>query len=527
MPKPAFNPNAPHEVIGEPEKPKFDPNQAYQPADAPHGASMDPLNAAAIGASQGLTLGYADELAGGVEAVLGKGAEALGYSEPQSWRDRYVTGRDAQREMVHRAETDQPLAYHGADIAGSVVSPVTKILGPTKGLSTAANLGKATLGGAITAAGGSSADLTKGPAEAEKFAGDVGMGAGLGLGVQALSAPIGYVAGKLSPENLSQMAEQRAVKATLGQNKKGIKELVKTGKLQETGRDLLSEDAAGGPAVGYFSNAEDILPKVQAKKDYYGKAIGDVGKSIDQVSTGAVNSENIVATLNQELASIPPLPKNAGVISALKKEIDYYKTKGPMSFEDAQIHKGQYVFKPTDTTTQTLGQDITNKARSAVGTEMEDAAKRLATDPSISPEVRDKLALYEQLKKKYGSFATADKYGQERAISDLSNRFVSPSDQGLGAAATVAAAASGGAMPLAQGAVTGLVNKQLRERGSAFAARTMDKLSKIMASDPAGLNRFRGALEKAASEGPQALMLTHSLLADNPEYRDTIEKAQP
>lgn len=505
----------------------FDPEVYLKETNPP---PLDPFNAVLAKGSQGLTGGYADEILGGIEA----GAAKMTGDE-RSLGDVYREKRNVHRLRAAQASHDQPKTAAAADMAGSLalgLSPVGRALGPSAKLGTAANLGKASATGALISAGGSNTDLTKGPEGLSKFGADVGKGAVLGGAVQGLASPMSYVAGKFAPGVLAQSAELRAVKAAIGQNKGAFTKMQQEGSLQKTGRDLLS-DEAGGPAVGYFSNAEDILPKIQAKKQFYGQKIGKVGEAIDAASPGAVDPASIAQKLKEELKGIPAMPKNSGVRDALQKEIDYYETKGlqagvqgpasPMSFSEAQSHKGQYVFKPTDSTTQTLGQDVTNKARSAVGAEMEDAAKRIANDPNTPMSTKDLLDQYGKLKSKYGSFANAEKYGEKKVMGDLSNRVVSPSDYGAAAATGIASAAAGNPLPAVQAGIAGVANKQLRERGSAFAARTMDKLSQIMASDPAGLNRFRSALERASSEGPQSLMLTHALLAEDPSYREVIE----
>lgn len=495
----------------------FDPEEYLKQTNPP---TMSPADAAVSKVSQGITLGYGDEILGGLEGAY---AKATGDTRP--FTDIYREKRNVHRLRSAQADHDYPIGAKAADIgsaAAMTFTPVGKALTASKNIGAGLNFLKSAVIGGITAGGGSNADLTKGPGELSKLGEDVGKGAALGVGAQALATPVSYVAGKFSPGVLSQNAEQRAVKATIGQNKAAFTRMQQDGSLQKTGRDLLS-DEAGGPAVGWFSNAEDILPKVQAKKQYYGKAIGDVGKEVDSIVGNSVQSNSIAAELEQELKKIPPLPKNAGVRNALEKEIEYYRTKGPMSFEEAQAHKGQYVFKPTDSTTQTLGQDVTNKARGAVSRGMETTADALANAEATSPEAKAKLDLYKRLKSKYGSFANAEKYGEKKVMGDLSNRFVSPSDYGAAAATGIASAAAGNPLPAVQAGIAGVANKQLRERGSAFAARTMDKLSSIIAADPAGLNRFRGALEKAASEGPQSLMLTHALLAEDPAYREVIE----
>lgn len=541
MPKPEFDPSKPFVAA---EKPAFDPNKEFKAVDENPVPTMSPADAVVSKLSQGLTGGYADEILGGLEAAGLKAGEKVGLVDDQKpFIERYREQRDIHRRRSAQASHDYPILGGAADLAGNaaaLMSPVGAAARAVKGAGYLANGAKILGTGAAMGAGGSNTDLTQGPGQAAELAKDAGIGAGVNLAGHALLSPIGYVAGKFAPGVLAEGAEQRVVKATIGQNKGAFNKMQQQGTLQKTGRDLLNAtDAEGNPVVGYFSNAEDILPKVSAQKEAAGKAIGDIGQTIDDLvakpasfnnttqtmsrSPQAVSGFEIAKKMEAELAALPATPKNSSVRGALQNEIDYYKNRGMMGFEEAQRHKGQYVFKPTDSTTQTLGQDVTNKARGAVSSEMDNAAEQLAANPNTTPDIKDKLGLYKSLKSKYGSFADAEKYGEKKVMGDLSNRVVSPSDYAAGATTGVMAAAAGNPLPAVQGAVGGIVNKQLRERGSAFAARTMDKLSQILAEDPAGLNRFRGVIEKSAANGPQSLMLTHKLLSQDPSYQEVID----
>jgi hypothetical protein len=510
----------------------FNPDEYLSKVQQPR---MTPLDAGISKLSQGLTLGYADELLGGIETAGAEVGERLGLAEPKDAMQRYREFRNIHRARAAQAEQDQPEVALGAELVGSGVtafSPVGAALTPVRGAGALANTARVVGGGALAAGGGSSAELTTNNADQyQEFAKDVGTGAALNSALTAAGKPIGYVAGKFSPSYLSNMAEQRAVKSAIGQNKKAFKDLKTSGTLNRAGRELLeATDDAGNPVLGWFSNSEDILPGLQQNKSKVGQQIGEVSNLVDQAVPQAIDNEAIARNMQQELAKIPEIPSTAGKRNQLKKEIDAYMAKGKMSFSDAQKYKSAYPKSPMNMTPaqQRLGMDTVSGMRASVGKEMEDAAAKLAADPKTGPETADKLRLYENLKKKYADLLRLEEGTDNNVTNMLSNRFVQPSDYLVGGltAATELGTGNTGVVTAGKTAATTAINKQLRERGSAFAARTADKLAKIMAADPAGLNRFRGVLEDAARRGPQALMLTHTLLSEDPEYQQTLE-SQP
>jgi hypothetical protein len=442
---------------------------------------------ALAGAGQGASFGFADELAG-------LGSAAKGALSGQGFE--YKKKRDEWRKWFEKAQKENPGAYLAGELGGSLgtaVIPGVGILG---------NLGKAGLvtKGAITGAGvgalsGIGQSTAENPLDIAKDAKNAAiLGGGLGAAGGLAAKGVSKLASKL-PE----IAEQRAFKAATGQNKKAFKEAFKTDSLETKGRDLLTTDEAGGPVVGWFSRSEDIAENASKKSDFFGKKIGEIGEQIDKTAENAIEGRKIADEILKYASNIPDTPKNTSVIKNLLKEAQFYENKGNFSFSDAQKFKGTYKFKPTDTTTQVLGQDATNAVRGIVSKEMENTAEALAKE-NPNTKLADLLGKYKEVKQKYGSFETAQKAAEERTLGNLSNRFVSPSDYGIGAAAGLGTAvATGGAavpsMILAGGGA--LANKLARERGSAFAARSADLADRAWNSTSA--DRLRSLLEKYPS----------------------------
>jgi hypothetical protein len=208
------------------------------------------------------------------------------------------------------------------------------------------------------------------------------------------------------------------------------------------------------------------------------------------------------------------------------KEAEFFSKKGDIGFGQAQKLKNSYKFKVMDPSTQHLGQDATNFVKGAIGGEMDDAAVRARGQIGDSlSQARDLIDKYERFKGKYGSFAAITKAAENRVESNLSNRFISPSDYflggagGLGSVAITGEPFSGAAI----GAASAILNKFARERGSAMVARSAYAVANLLQKRPEALGRFAEELSKAAQGGAGALIMTHMALMNNPEYKRLIE----
>ena len=345
-----------------------------------------------------------------------------------------------------------------------------------------------------------------------------------GLAKPAMKAVTDPVAGYLK-----KVAAERAVKAATGQNVGALRNIAKiTAKnpgdlaraeanIGRAGRDMLDEGV-----LGYFDTPETLAPKLSAKRKEYGQKIGEIGAEIDQAVPGAVDFQKVAQRWTAYADSLPDTPKGKALKERIYERAAEMELAGKQSFAHAQFEKGQYKFNPTEADTLVSNQDISNKLRSGISDEMTDTASALAKD-APDPRVKELLESYGAIKGKYGSFKSTSDAATARAVSNLSNRFVSPSDHGMGMATGVASAVTTGGLDvpsLVKGAVAAGANKQARTRGSAFAARSLDKVAKTLEQAPEALGKFRRALEVAAQSGAGSLSVTHHLLLENdPEYR--------
>jgi hypothetical protein len=177
------------------------------------------LESAGRGAAQTASLGFADELAGGAEALLdkarGSGAD-LG--------DLYRQHRDESRANYRAAQEANPNAYTAGEAAGVVGTMLIPGLGE---LGAAKTLGGAVLGGAALGAaqglGSSEADLTKGDVGGAAL--DTGLGALVGGAAGAVGHGVGKVVDRVSGRAAQgvRLAEADAAQEANATAQKGVR----------------------------------------------------------------------------------------------------------------------------------------------------------------------------------------------------------------------------------------------------------------------------------------------------------------
>lgn len=455
-------------------------------------------------------------------------------------------------EEDSKREADYAKEYPAANLTKNLVAPLALPI-PNLGMANAvggagklAGLARGALGTAdavVPQMATSYADTalrTGDMDQAAKSAEDTGM---LGSAFHLTPQLARYIKGQVLPQGLAGAAEERAFKAATGQNKKAFKDAymqkaqemgrdVPEGetvtKVNQIGRDLLTPDESGKPVLGWFDSTKNLAPKLEAKAKDFGKQIGAVGDQVDNLVPQAVSGENIAGRMRDYAETIPNIPSKANLKAQIMKEAEAYSGNGGMNFSDAQKYKNAYQFKPVDSGLNVLPQDVTNAMRGSVGKEMEDTVSKLVSSPETSPEARKQLELYNFLKSKYGSFKTAGKAANDRIMSDLSNRFVSPSDYGMGAVAGLGSMMTGGHGPIAaaaMGAAGAGANKLIRTHGNAFAARGLDALDRLVSS--AEGSQFRPILERAAQQGPVALEQAHEMLRRTDANYRKLTEGQP
>lgn len=187
------------------------------------------LQSALLGAQQGATLGFADEMAGGTQAALDKLAQLTGQSSPTdvsaklaaqgftgdigptSTEDLYSQARDVSRKDFSQAQAENPKSYLAGELAAAAATSAL----PVGSAARASDLASAIrTGGIVGGVAGAGASEKQGLGLAK----DVAMGAGIGAvgggvlksGVDKFGKLTGLLGKNMSPEELALYRAARA-----------------------------------------------------------------------------------------------------------------------------------------------------------------------------------------------------------------------------------------------------------------------------------------------------------------------------
>jgi len=296
-----------------------------------------------LGASQGATLGFADELSGLAS-------------------ENYIQGRDESRAIVDMAKNANPYAYAGGEMAGSALTAATP-----GGLP--ATFGKAAMSGAAiggaAALGSSRADLAKG--EVVNAAKDALIGGAMGAALGPVALGVGRGVGAVINRFRPQAAAAEAVASKAAQSANEIEAATQAGtqksfyeqsmELQKEGSQMVKEpfrfrpgQATGNPELALAEMKAANFPKtmtaaqLEERKQtalsakmldmYVDKVAADpaaLGRS--DVGNGLVTTvENHIASLAKERSSVAgPLYQQASELAGNKRIIPTDATQQAMS----------------------------------------------------------------------------------------------------------------------------------------------------------------------------------------------------
>lgn len=462
-----------------------------------------------VGAGQGVTMGFGDEILGALGAFASK-SPSYGGSE-ESTTELYRRLRDKARAQDTLAKADNPKSYIGGSLGGSAATALIPGLGIAKGATLATGAGKAALAGGLVGAGESEADLTDPIRNGGKFVGDVAMGAGLGGVTQGVMGTAAKGLGAVTPSALRKLAETRAAKAVLGNNQKSFTEAsARPGGVRSLGRSVLDEGI-----VTPLASHEAMLARASSKSSKYGAGIGNLLDTIDEkLGKHTLKGTDIADDILTYRKGIPDVPQNEAVRESLRKQAQYYSEKGAFGARDLQDLKNSYKYDPREQASLSLGKEASNEMKKIVGGNLEKNIDKMA--PLAGADVD-----YAKLKEGYGAATTAKNALKRQVQRDTKNRLIEPSTY-----MSAAGAAAGGAGGLGSIGI-GAANKAFLRYGNQLTATGADKAAAILEKSPEILKEFAGplsnAMQKSLQSGGPSFAVTHQLLMKNPRYKQIIE----
>lgn len=371
-----------------------------------------------------------------------------------------------------------------------------------------------------------------------------GLSAGLGAGFEALGMGVRKLAPHImkSQEKVKDLAESikeeagvRAVKAATGQQKKALMEIAggrnrkdAIKKIADFGEQLREVNPITGKRLVVAGDTvQSIAKKAAAAKEKAWGMVDDIYSKADELAAGKTVSVDDIANSLMERATLmdavspEELKARDEIMKVAERFMDRFGDN--ISLSKAQELKNKFI-PAKGLAAQTLQiLDIESKAivREAITDAMGDGIKR------ISPQMHND---WKNAMKWYGISAQASGDATERAIANISNRWISPSDYatGLGGGLLLSKAGEQGgpAVKLAITVAAGLANRIVRSRGSSTVSAGLSKLATTLEKNPEALGKFADVLGKAALRGSDQFAITHGILMLNPEYSGIINKQE-
>lgn len=269
-------------------------------------SNISELESAGLGALQGGSLGFADELEGGLKAL----PEAM--ISDKKLKDLYQQYRDMARKRYSEAKEANPKSYLAGELGGGLTSAVIPGGAIAKGIGL----------GAGSALGASDADLTKG--EIGQATKDTIIGGTIGGTLGAVGQKIGT---SLAPEAMDQSAAVKALKAVgikpnLGRNIPGVENPV--GSNIPVGKTILEQEAL--PIMGGAENIQKTLSEkasegIQKTGPILREASDAIKTNPQLASNRPPISSTLYSTLQSELNNLPKTGEMIGLGESIEKNV--------------------------------------------------------------------------------------------------------------------------------------------------------------------------------------------------------------
>jgi hypothetical protein len=426
------------------------------------GPSISKKESAARGVAQGATLGFADEIAGGVESLWEKAK-----GDPAEFGELYKKHRDESRAAFEQAQKANPASYTAGEVGGAIGSALIPGMAIAKGAGLASAAGRAALIGGTAGAGYSEGESAKDVAL--DAAGGAVAGGVIG-GVAHVVAP--HVARGVSSagKKIKGTAERFAARA-LGAERGTINKLGQE-KIQAAGRQALDEGV-----ISPLASADKMSSRNAAVGEKGGKLMGKVYDAIDEKGASKFNPLDVASKVDDELGGFYRSPINKGEARQLDNTLESIMMRGDKNIplKEAQVLKQelQKVANWKNNLNVTEKEKMARSAYKIVSQAIDDAAEKGSKE--IGAEGLEETL--KQGKKLFGNSKTAETLLKNRVAREQGNKFFGLTDNitgvgALGYGATTGDWATAGGIYAAK--------KGLGKYGSQNAALLLDKAGNIL-----------------------------------------------
>lgn len=477
------------------------PKQDY--AQAPKVSSKE---SALRGAAQGVSLGFADEAVGGIEALWEKAK-----GNPAEFGNLYSQYRDESRAKNKAAQEANPASYTSGEVGGAVASAFIPGGALAKGAKLAHVAGRAALTGGIAGAGYSEGE------NAVDIGKDVAAGAALGGTVGAVAPLVGRGISKVGDKAKSgaEWLSARAQGAERGTIKKLGAEKVKA-----AGRYGLDNKI-----ISPLASTDDKIARNAALQKQGAEKMNQVYSAIDEAGESTFNPLEVASRVDEKIGGFYRSPINRGETNQLENTLESILMRGDKNIplKDAQILK-QELGKVANWKNNINVTDKERMAREAYGVvsqsidEATESGAKKINNPDLLKTLKDGKSLYSASK-------TSEELLENKLAREQGNNLIGLTDAITGAGSIGYGGATGD-----WGTAAGIVlaKKGLGRYGAQNAALLLDKTGKALSKAPGvadKLSRNSALLERTAVQ-PLRPQFTPSNLkvAENEKPKKGYEK---
>lgn len=280
----------------------FDPSAGTY-GEVPHTAVQDALKdglqpawsegeSALAGASQGLTLGYGDELAGAAKA----GAQAIGDRSLEGFGEHYRQNRDDARDQLAEAQTQNPKSYLAGQVGGALPLAAVAPAGITGGAAF----------GALSGLGSSQADLTKG--QVGQAVKDTAIGGAVGAAIPAALQSAKGAPAAFAPQLRAGAERSLLSGAGIGSRDLGVASQVEANQVARAALDT----PGLVPGIREGATAPNLARNAGAAVEAAGQRMGDVHNTFDVAHGPTIGAQQLAQAMRsatQEAVRVNPTLK--------------------------------------------------------------------------------------------------------------------------------------------------------------------------------------------------------------------------
>lgn len=431
----------------------------YKTSDSKQGITQG--ESFARGVAQGASLGFADEVSGGVEALWQKA-----QGNPTEFGKLYALYRDQSRENFKKAKDENPGSFLSGEIGGGIATAFVPGVAAAKGAKLANIAARAAGVGAASGAGYSEGET---PLEVAK---DTAIGATVG-GITAAAAPYAGKALSAIGNKSKDLAEKFGARA-IGVERATAKKLGDEN-IKEVGRHAIDN------LISPLASTDDLIARNEAIKTASMNARKAAYDQIDKAGKSTFNPFDVASKVEQKVLE----GKNTkyldtqDLIKKLNPEIDNILSRGDgnITMDEAQKLVESLGKKAKfDTSRSNESNELAKNVYGVVREEINKAAEKGADSINLGKVVRDSNKLFSTAKK-------AESLLVNKSAREQGNKFIGLTDWAVIGGGAPEAVRSGGDTLASTVGLLG-VKKGLERFGSQNTALALDRASRIMTQAP-------------------------------------------